>query len=97
MLMLPPVNNTALKDDGVVNITSLRTLNTLWQQFDDTVQDDASQQGSIWLTPSMQSRATFMWITVIKYTRGNPSQLICCALRKQKTRVGADLTRMGQH
>ena len=32
----------ALKDDGVVNITRLPTLQQLWQTFDDQVQDDAS-------------------------------------------------------
>ena len=32
----------ALKDDGVVNITKLPTLQKLWQTFDEQVQDDAS-------------------------------------------------------
>ena len=34
--------HAALQDEGVVNITSLPTLRTLWQQFDDQAQDDAS-------------------------------------------------------
>ena len=32
----------ALKDDGVVNITRLPTLQQLWQTFDEQIQDDAS-------------------------------------------------------
>ena len=37
-----PAVTTALRDDGVVNITTLETLAPLWETFNEAVQDDAA-------------------------------------------------------